>query len=122
MIFEWFSPTPPVLSEEGRVKELKEIEKFYSGWSEHSKQQRAHSMVCTAVARGALVRSDVCAMCGESSSTIFGHHEDYDKPLEVIWVCPPCHSRIHSLRKYPPRIQREESAELIDRILRTDSI
>jgi hypothetical protein len=38
-----------------------------------------------------------CSLCGEIAR-IEGHHEDYGKPLEVIWCCPPCHRQIH-LRK-----------------------
>lgn len=35
-----------------------------------------------------------CSRCGKSSR-IYGHHEDYCKPLEVIWVCQACHKAIH---------------------------
>lgn len=31
--------------------------------------------------------------CGESDSQM--HHEDYDKPLEVIWLCRECHLELH---------------------------
>ena len=34
------------------------------------------------------------AGCG-SNKNIQGHHPDYDKPLDVIWLCPPCHRLEH---------------------------
>jgi hypothetical protein len=36
---------------------------------------------------------EVCAVCDDS---LHGHHEDYSKPLEVIWVCTACHAFIHA--------------------------
>jgi hypothetical protein len=41
-----------------------------------------------------------CADCGKSfePKQIHGHHEDYDKPKEVIWICYKCHGIRH--RKY----------------------
>jgi hypothetical protein len=39
-----------------------------------------------------------CEMCNIEQSKVYalhGHHSDYKKPLEVIWVCPACHSKIH---------------------------
>lgn len=32
--------------------------------------------------------------CGNPNSQM--HHEDYSKPLEVIWVCRPCHLELHN--------------------------
>jgi hypothetical protein len=34
---------------------------------------------------------EICAVCAD----LHGHHEDYSKPLEVIWVCSACHAFIH---------------------------
>lgn len=33
-----------------------------------------------------------CAICGNEKST--AHHEDYSKPLEVVWVCLICHHEL----------------------------
>lgn len=35
-----------------------------------------------------------CEVCG-SSSIVHGHHESYDEPLKVIWLCPKHHSERH---------------------------
>jgi hypothetical protein len=55
---------------------------------------RAHSAVSYAVSRGGLVRPDACSDCG-LEGRIHGHHEDYSKPLDVVWLCPRCHKKRH---------------------------
>ena len=32
--------------------------------------------------------------CGSRKQT-YAHHRFYDEPLNVIWLCPDCHSKIH---------------------------
>ncbi len=34
-----------------------------------------------------------CRTCG--ASKVEKHHPDYSKPLNVIWLCRPCHLRLH---------------------------
>lgn len=47
-----------------------------------------------AVRDGRVVKPDGCERCGEARR-IHGHHEDYSKPLEVVWLCAPCHGARH---------------------------
>lgn len=35
-----------------------------------------------------------CKWCGHSERVV-RHHPDYNKPLEIIWFCHPCHSKWH---------------------------
>ncbi len=58
----------------------------------HIKQ--AGQKVKDAIKYGKLIRPKNCCLCG-SENKIEGHHADYDKPLEVIWVCQKCHRMIH---------------------------
>lgn len=36
-----------------------------------------------------------CQKCG-ATDRINAHHEDYSKPLDVIWLCSRCHHRYHA--------------------------
>jgi len=58
------------------------------------KKHRARQKVTNAVASGALQKKDICQLCG-SSEKIEAHHHDYDKPLDVIWLCRICHRMTH---------------------------
>ena len=48
--------------------------------------------------RAALRNGDVipepCEICG-TTEDIHGHHPDYSKPLEVIWLCRKHHAALH---------------------------
>lgn len=55
---------------------------------------KARRAVNYAVRSGKLIRPDTCSSCG-AGGRIEGHHPDYTKPLEVVWVCTPCHAEIH---------------------------
>lgn len=55
------------------------------------------------VRSGALVRPETCSECGTrpgpridgKPGRIQGHHDDYNFPEQVRWLCAKCHSRWH---------------------------
>jgi DNA-binding XRE family transcriptional regulator len=57
-------------------------------------KQRAHQMTTYAIKVGKLIPKTYCEKCEGRIGTV-AHHPDYNKPLEVIWVCTICHARIH---------------------------
>ena len=61
--------------------------------AENPEKYKAHTAVSNAVRGGRLQRPDRCSRCNEKGRRIEGHHEDYSKPLEVIWLCTLCHRR-----------------------------
>jgi hypothetical protein len=58
----------------------------------------ARSMLAYALKTGKVHRPDICSECPNTNS-IEGHHEDYSKPLEVIWLCKRCHECKHHLNE-----------------------
>ena len=59
---------------------------------------RVADRVRQAVTRGRIVKPSRCEGCGESvteARLLHAHHRDYNKPFEVVWLCPACHGRAH---------------------------
>jgi hypothetical protein len=66
-----------------------------STWREkHKEKYKAHIAVNNALRTGQLVRPKNCERCG-GTYALHGHHEDYNKPLEVNWLCRFCHGERH---------------------------
>lgn len=57
------------------------------------KKSRAHEMVAYAIKTGVLTRQP-CEVCGSASDV--AHHDDYDKPLDVRWLCGSHHRQWHA--------------------------
>ena len=73
-----------------RIKTNTEVNRAWR--QEDTRRSRAHNMVARAIRNGSLFRLP-CVRCGEQKS--LAHHEDYDKPLDVMWLCQPCHKQRH---------------------------
>lgn len=73
-----------------RIKAASEINK---AWRNQDKRRTAaHNAVSRAIKSGKLIRQS-CIRCNSEKS--YAHHEDYDKPLDVMWLCQPCHKQRH---------------------------
>jgi hypothetical protein len=62
--------------------------------SNSKEAQKAHCKVKGAIISGVIKRSDTCMVCGDEAKTE-AHHPDYLDPLQVVWLCKPCHSKLH---------------------------
>lgn len=70
------------------------IAKTVKRWKEKNPAAyRAHYLTTNAVRDGRL-RKEPCLFCG--ADKVHAHHRDYDDPLNVIWLCPKCHHRLHA--------------------------
>lgn len=65
--------------------------------AEFPDRKKAHTAVGNAIRDGKLIKGP-CAFCG-STDRIHAHHHDYAKPLDVTWLCVPCHRRFHALEQ-----------------------
>lgn len=77
------------LTEEGR----KSLQKAKSRWRERNHEKyKAHCKVSNAIRDGKLQKKR-CEECGSTNS--HAHHDDYNKPLDVRWLCSMHHRQWH---------------------------
>lgn len=71
--------------------------------------------------RGDLIKKP-CEICGEIKS--FAHHEDYTKPLEVVWLCRKHHDLLHKdlLNEQASFLIAEHHADLSATIIEVKTI
>ena len=75
---------------------------------------KAQNLCEHAVATGVLIPQP-CEQCGENGymkdgrRKVQAHHDDYNKPLDVRWLCQKCH---HEWHKHNIPIKRKELKEL----------
>lgn len=87
---------------------------FYRGGA--TADDRAQNILEKAVQKGIVVPKGTCELCGKTPkpmkdgrSRIQAHHTDYNKPLEVMWLCQKCH---HAWHKKNKAVGRKEIREL----------
>jgi hypothetical protein len=76
----------------GRVSARKTAR--YNSDPEYRRKVLARCKVYRAIKSGLLKRLP-CQSCGDPKS--HGHHHDYDKALEVHWLCMKCHLKEHGV-------------------------
>jgi len=59
-------------------------------YANHRLETRARQNLNYHIRKGHITRPNVCENCLTEKKTE-GHHEDYTKPLDVRWLCRPCH-------------------------------
>lgn len=58
-------------------------------------KKKVRWLVSCAVKRGDLIKPDSCQECGNIGE-IEAHHDDYNRPLDVRWLCLECHYGLRS--------------------------
>ena len=57
-------------------------------------RDRARGKIAYRIRTGKITRPEICELCGCDCKAV-AHHEDYNYPLEVQWLCQSCHATIH---------------------------
>ena len=65
-------------------------------YSKHKDRLRVKDAVKYALRTGKLVKTP-CQVCGELE--VQGHHPDYSRPLDVVWLCRKHHHEIHTTQQ-----------------------
>lgn len=71
----------------------------------HNAKKVAARQIVRMALRGGILTRQPCNHCG--SLKVEAHHEDYDKPLEVLWLCFIEHRRLHRERQDGPSTRRD---------------
>lgn len=66
--------------------------------SQHPERRAANVALGNAVRAGRVTPWPVCAV-PECSDTPQGHHPDYSRPLDVVWLCDEHHRAAHAVSK-----------------------
>ena len=61
-------------------------------------KEKARSIVNVRVRSKEIIKPDFCTECGKTGK-VEAHHDDYTKPLEVLWVCRKCHFKKHIINE-----------------------
>lgn len=79
-------------------EQRKEYLKRYRSIEDTKIKIKARSMLNHAVQNGLIERPDSCECCGKKCVPE-AHHDNYNKPYEVIWLCKNCHENEHHLNE-----------------------
>ena len=66
---------------------------------DHPERERAYGAVARALKTGRLKKPPACEGCGAPGS-LHAHHQSYQEPLNVVWLCARCHHHHHRVRSF----------------------
>jgi len=120
-IFDFLTPEQKTQAIELRDKgiPLCVLEGFYR--DHRTSRVATCRVVNVAIKIGLLKRPPACQECGKARphkdgrEPIQAHHDDYNKPLEIRWLCAGCHSKWHMHNKPIEKLHRPPTADEVAR-------
>ena len=80
-------------TESGKASKSASMKKYLSM---HPGRAKARTIFGHQLRIGAIVPMP-CFVCGNGNTE--GHHPDYSRPLDVVWLCIPHHKEVHRMTK-----------------------
>jgi hypothetical protein len=71
-------------------------------WAMLNQEKVAAQTALGNAVRDGRVKKWPCFVCGEEKSQ--GHHEDYSRPFDVMWMCAAHHSMWHLMKREAERV------------------
>jgi len=91
-------------NERHKEKYQKYKARYREYWKKYNKENR-HKLSAQKKARLAIKNGKIeklpCKECGDAK--VQAHHPDYDKPLEVVFLCSSHHQRLHQKLRNPAK-------------------
>lgn len=72
----------------------KNKDKFQKYLSKYPNRHEVRVQTNIAIDKGLIVQAENCESCGETEK-IETHHDDYNYPFDIRWLCKQCHASWH---------------------------
>ncbi len=94
-LHDWCAECKRIQAAEYYQRYKPKIKARIDNWRETNKEKRlAHRIIDGAIAKGSINPPERCTVCNKKRK-LDAHHEDYSKPLDVIWLCRKHHIARH---------------------------
>lgn len=82
------------------MKKRKEFtfEKYWENSSKNKTRQITKSVICHEIIKN----KNECEWCN-SKLNIQVHHNNYDDPTDILFLCTSCHAKLHSIDEMKPK-------------------
>lgn len=71
--------------------------------------RKTYDLLEIAIQKGIITRKSKCEICN-SKNNIQPHHDNYNKPLDVTWICRKCHDNWHKHNVARKLVIRKEAS------------
>jgi hypothetical protein len=85
---------PRTKSRKMQMQHKNAIGKGNQSRNRYPEKYTARAKLNNAVSRGLIIKPKACSQCF-MPGVVHGHHKNYKKPLDVVWLCHPCHAEVH---------------------------